>query len=650
MPRAGIRRLTLFQFKSQQNRWKASRRDCGLEENSGYQLIIFTGPSQAGTRGMPRPLVTIMMAVTSPKQGSTLSVCLSKADHAGNQQNLGKNGVAPCPSFGARLGWGVAMFWLQVLLVVVLAIGLPLALFVFIRKKQLSTSPTHRWALRVEQLERDLRRALATAEYQVKNANAEHARTITRDRAEALKKHLSGLELDLLLTAQGIGPSILDSLRSAGFRDVGSVAGAFSLQGVPGIGPEREKTLRATAKKIADSATRDFNRGIGPEAAKEREREARATSEFERAMVEPRRTIAAFRRALENLGPKLALAHQNGSGLLFSLRQPAMLSPDILDAPLPTIDEFMGWPVEPVPMPPSQAPVPLPEPPREKPGKAQPAGEDSGDEFLKPRNNRPQAPPSAPEKKPEDPFDPFAEPDSPPAKSKAPASPASSPVRTQSPGEQMVMWFEAMVDLGLAAAKCDGRVVETERKNLLTALRERFAGEQAVTTHVEIDACLAGREPLELDDLRERLLVLPSDQRRWGYRLCCKVMGPAADRNTRETEFLALLRRMLGLKAEANGNIDTKDPESVLEFDLERDVTPDGIRRQKNLLWDKYDPEKASNPAEAERFKARRAQIDQAAGDLLKRLGAPAEASAPAEDPFAAPGSRHNPDLDDILG
>ena len=144
--------------------------------------------------------------------------------------------------------------------------------------------------------------------------------------------------------------------------------------------------------------------------------------------------------------------------------------------------------------------------------------------------------------------------------------------------------------------------------------------------------------------------MLPSDQRRWGYRLCCKVMGPAADRNTRETEFLALLRRMLGLKAEANGNIDTKDPESVLEFDLERDVTPDGIRRQKNLLWDKYDPEKASNPAEAERFKARRAQIDQAAGDLLKRLGAPAEAPAPAEDPFAAPGSRHNPDLDDILG
>jgi|GEM_PF-1436668 len=544
------------------------------------------------------------------------------------------------------------MFRLQVLLVVVLAIGVPLALFIFIRKKQLSTSPTHRWALRVEQLEKELRRSLYTAESQVKSANAEHARNITRDRAEALKKHLSGLDLDLLLKAQGIGPSILEGLRSAGFRDVGAVAEAFSLQGVPGVGPEREKTLKATAKKIADGATRDFNKGIGPEAAKEREREARATREFEQAMREPRRTIAAFRQALENLGPRLALAHQNGSGLVFTFRQPALLSPDILNAPLPTIDEFMGWPVEPVPMPPSQAPVPLPEPPPEKAGKAEEYDENSNDEFLKPRKSRPQTPTPAPSspKKTEDPFDPFAEPGSPPAKSPTPASPPSKPAWTQSPGEQMIAWFDAMVDLGLAAAKCDGRVVEAERKNLINALRERFSAERAVTGHVEIDACLAGREPVELDALRERLVVLPSDQRRWGYRLCCKVMGPAADRNTREAEFLALLRRMLGLKADNHGVLDPSDPESVLEFDLERDVTPDGIRRQKNLLWDKYDPEKASSPAEVEHCKARRAQIDQAARELLKRLGAPDEAPAAAEDPFAAPGSRHNPDLDDILG
>ena len=544
------------------------------------------------------------------------------------------------------------MFWLQVLLVVVLAIGVPLALFVFIRKKQLSASPTHRWALRVEQLEKELRRALNTAESQVQAANTEHARTITKNRADALKKHLSGLELDLLLKAQGIGPSILDGLRSSGFRDVGAIADAFSLQGVPGVGPEREKTLKSAAKKIAEGATRDFNKGIGPEAAKEREREARATREFEQAMREPRRTIAVFRQALENLGPKLALAHQNGSGLVFTFRQPALLSPDILEAPLPTIDEFMGWPVEPVPMPPSQAPLPLPEPPVQKAGKAVEQEETSSDEFLKPRKSRPQShsPTTSQGKTPEDPFDPFAESDSPPAKTQAPPPSPAKPAWTQSPGEQMIAWFDAMVDLGLAAAKCDGRVVEAERKNLLTALRERFSTEKAVTNHVEIDACLAGREPVELDALRDRLVVLPTDQRRWGYRLCCKVMGPAEGRNTRETEFLALLRRMLGLKTDRGGPLDLSDPESVLEFDLERDVTPDGIRRQKNLLWDKYDPEKASDPAEAEQFKSRRAQIDQAARDLLKRLGAPDQPPPAAEDPFAAPGSRHNPDLDDILG
>jgi preprotein translocase subunit Sec63 len=113
---------------------------------------------------------------------------------------------------------------------------------------------------------------------------------------------------------------------------------------------------------------------------------------------------------------------------------------------------------------------------------------------------------------------------------------------------------------------------------------------------------------------------------------------------------LALLRRMLNLKIASADSVDPADPESVLEFDLERDVTADGVRRQKNLLFDKYDPEKASNPTEADRFNKRREQIEKAAKELLNRLGAPEQAPAPAEDPFAAPGSRHNPDLDDILG
>jgi hypothetical protein len=543
------------------------------------------------------------------------------------------------------------MYWVFTLLVVVLAIALPLALFVFIRKKQLSSSPTYQWALRVEQLESALRKTLAQAETQVQSANTEHARKITKDRAAALEKHLATLDLDLLKQGQGIGPSILDGLRQAGFDNVGAVANAFSLQGIPGVGPEREKTLKTTAKKLADAATKDFNKGKGPEAAAEREREAKATRDLEIALREPRRTIAAFRKALEDLGPRLALAHQNGSGLLFTFRQPALLSPETLGAPLPTVDEFWGLPVEPVPMPPSQAPKPLPEAPVER----EAVDESSEDGFLKPRRNQPKPvpAPSAGRTTPEDPFDPFgaeAPPSSIPAKPSPTPSQPPKPAWTQSPGEQMIAWFETMVDLGLSAAKCDGRVVEAERKNLLTALRERFAAEKAVTSHVEIDACLAGRDAVDLEGLRDRLAVLRSDQRRWGYRLCCKVMGPAADRNTRESEFLALLRRMLNLKIASADSVDPADPESVLEFDLERDVTADGVRRQKNLLFDKYDPEKASNPTEADRFSKRREQIEKAGKELLNRLGAPEQAPAPAEDPFAAPGSRHNPDLDDILG
>ena len=551
----------------------------------------------------------------------------------------------------------MAMFWVQTLLVVLVTIGLPLALFYFFRLKQLSSSPTYLWAIRLEKLEKELRRGLQQTESQIEAANNEQASNITKARAQALKKHLADLELDLLKQGQGIGPSVLDGLRQAGYYDVGAVADAFSLQNVPGVGPEREKTLKATASKITANATKEFNLGKGPEAAREREREAKTTRDFEQAMRDPLRTIAVYRSALEELGPRLALAHQNGSSLHFSFRQPALLSPDTLDAPLPTIDEFWGRPVNPVPMPASKAPKPLPEVASSKEAVEEP----SSDEFLKPRKTQPLPPKSAPapssgRSTPDDPFDPFGAdvPDAPkpsnPPKPSTPPPPTSRPTQPQTPTEQTISWFETMVDLGLSAAKSDGRIVEAERKTLLTALHERFATEKAVTNHVEIDACLAGRDSTELDNLRDRLMVLRGDQRRWGYRLCCKIMGPAAERNTRENEFLALLRRMLNLKAPSPDSIDLADPESVLEFDLEREISADAVRRQKNLLFDKYDPEKSSCPSEAEKCKIRRQQIEKATKDMLTSLGAPIDAPPTTEDPFAAPGSRHNPDLDDILG
>ncbi len=545
---------------------------------------------------------------------------------------------------------------LQVIVVAVVALALPVVLFYFWRRKILSGSPVYQWALRVESLEKAIRRTLTGAETEVRSRMSGHARQMSHDRAEALKRHLSTLDLNELKQGQGVGPSMLDSLRAAGFRDVGAVASALSLQGVPGIGPEREKVLQQTARRIAESATKNFQQGMGHEAALERTREARATSSLEQSLHPARRTIAACRLALEELAPRIALAGHNGSRLVFSFSQPALLSADTLDAPLPALDTLLSKEVEPVPMPPSQAPLPLPTPPGAKKNDT-PAEVDSDDEFLKPQKRvqpTEKAPPRPAPSQPEDPFDPFAsEPELPPKArpapaptAPAPAAPAPKPAWTQSPGEQLITFFAVMVDLGLAAAKSDGRVVEGERKSLLTTLRERFASEAAVTGHVDIDACLAGREPMELEELRPRLLELRSDQRRWGYRLCCKVVGPAESRNTREGEFLALLRRLLNLKA--TGSIDPTDPESALELDLEREVTVDGIRRQRNLLLDKYDAEKASGPVETEHFKTRREQVEAATKELLSRLGAPAEAPAPAVT--EAPGSRHNPDLDDIFG
>ena len=82
------------------------------------------------------------------------------------------------------------MFWVQTLLVVLVTIGLPLVLFYFFRLKQLSSSPTYLWAIRLEKLEKELRRGLQQTESQIEAANNGQASNITKARAQALKNTL----------------------------------------------------------------------------------------------------------------------------------------------------------------------------------------------------------------------------------------------------------------------------------------------------------------------------------------------------------------------------------------------------------------------------------------------------------------------------
>ncbi len=87
---------------------------------------------------------------------------------------------------------------------------------------------------------------------------------------------------------------------------------------------------------------------------------------------------------------------------------------------------------------------------------------------------------------------------------------------------------------------------------------------------------------------------------------------------------------------------------AVLQLDSESPLTPDLVRRQYNLLNERYDPDKLQTlgPEFMELARSKRVAVRAAAQALLEQLGAPLEEpAAPVRHDL-----RENPDLDAILG
>lgn len=265
--------------------------------------------------------------------------------------------------------------------------------------------------------------------------------------------------------------------------------------------------------------------------------------------------------------------------------------------------------------------------------------------------------------------------------------PTTAAGRQESADETYLSIMELTIQLAYTAARADGRIVRKERDIIAEHLQRRFGHDPALhnrakalsahyeTAAIDVEACL--RRIAELLTVEQRAVLMD---------FVSRILDASGSRTPREISFLEKLARRLGVQAP---NVETAshgayelastdaDPLShvatpattaiaappapgvrvlsrdeclaILEIDSAAPLSPEVVRRQFNLLRERFAPHRfdAMGPEFMEMARKKLQAIETAATVLLQTWGQvlEPEASRPLTTEL-----RHNPDLDAVFG
>jgi len=482
--------------------------------------------------------------------------------------------------------------------------------------------PEYQWALAALGHQSQLRNRRKAAIARLKSASTNLAAKVGPVWVDAADRAWSQVPVEELGKEANIGPGTVDMLKSARVRTARDVETHYQLQSIPGIGPARAAYLRdalAECREKTMSGLWAATSGPGLEARRQEEGfKVQFETETEKASEE----ILAIDREWIQLLPVFGLARWYWWKVLYSVGTPPHLPQGLQPFKVPDRSAK-----------PSPAPVALPQAPAVGPAPPPPAPSPS---VPQPSEFRIALPRPQPQPIPQ-----------PIPKQASPPSP---------PGPREV--FEITARLAVAAGYSDGRFVDSEREELITQLRSLFGASPELAPLIAPFVETAGKESLA--DLWIDLDRLTIDQKRAGYRLCCRVVDAAGTRNARETQFLEELQRGLGLSSGGGAPtptvstsaeaMDVEKARTVLEIDPVATLAIDLVRRQHRLQQDRLAAVRAGTlgPEIEAMLKTRKEQLSKAANLLADSLGQPLDPPEKPQAPQADP--RHNPDLDAALG
>jgi tellurite resistance protein len=251
--------------------------------------------------------------------------------------------------------------------------------------------------------------------------------------------------------------------------------------------------------------------------------------------------------------------------------------------------------------------------------------------------------------------------------------------------------LEVTIEFAYVVARADGRIARKEKEIIEQYIRNQFGNDPALLNRTR--AFCAHYESAAIDvekSLQWITNLFTEDERRQLLEFAGEIADAAGPRNQREVEFLEKVSSKLGIRtapqqATKPQNLSERRPETahsspepvsdqpeaisaslireakpggpatlaerlaVLEIDAAVPLSAELVRRQFNLLSQRYAPDKFA--AMGSEFVAvaenKRAALLAAASALLEQWG---ETLETVSSPSQPPELRHNPDMDAILG
>jgi uncharacterized tellurite resistance protein B-like protein len=513
-------------------------------------------------------------------------------------------------------------------------------------------SPEKRWRDRVLQALQTAQRLAASEHARMRRAGLPHDAEDAAVREQAFRSFLQGISVNELEAYPGIGPGTTTRLREAGYADLASLQAARV--GAAGLGQKRLADIKHAVRNLTRQARSRFDAGACPEA---RELAGRLQA-LQAARTEEGACAAARHKAAVQVGAQLQpladlARHIRFTGFMRGQTHLAVARP-LLHTPLPDLEQAVRQAEEQARQsfrqkPPSAPAVePAPAAPRTTTPRA--ASAPSATPAF------PTATPAAP---PVDLFrDLLHRPTAPPEA--IPVAPAAPPPPARPVEDAGLARLRAALAFAWAAARADGRVSRKERSVIEEYLRQTCGADRALLNRAQALSAQYESAAVDVDDCLARVAgQFPAGERQALLDLAVRIADAAGERNPKEEAFLDRAARALGLGPAPPAAVPAPEPPPAsppppedrriaLEIDPAVPLTADLVRRQWNLLAERYAPAKfaSAGPEFVAVAERKRAAARAAASALLAELGESLEV-APAP---AAQELRHNPDLDAIFG
>lgn len=492
-----------------------------------------------------------------------------------------------------------------------------------------------RWRRRVLELQERASIVLGQQNEALRSLPGRQKRQNQQAISEALDRYLRSQPISSLEPYPGIGPVTIARIESAGYRSLADLARNPNVN-APGLGEKRLSDISAAMNKAVAEAAGRLQAGACPEGQDLLNR----LESLRRAMVREKRQINERIRAcnefLVALKPFVEAAHQMSFWRCI-FRKSSLPGPEWLTRKLPDLDEYLARAKMPDPASKSGAAVDAAQP-RLPPGRRDIAPLDLFEQALKtPRGTVPTQTLEKP----------------------LPAARLANATDD----------LETIVQFAYAVARADGRIARREKEVIAEYLAKRSGRDAAQANRIKAYCAHYESAPIDLERCLQSLGIGRSREDCEELLEFAEAIADASGpRNTREAEFLKRVAFALGLPGNAaptpavqtaipapTGNgvaaiaadaCSREQQLAVLEIDPALPLSADLIRRQYNLLTERFAPEKFVHAGAdfAAMAQAKRVAVHAAALALLEPLGEPLEVREPAVQDL-----RQNPDLDAIF-